>query len=183
MKKILKFLLFTLALTSLAFAQNFPKAEVSAGYSYMNQSFSVPFSASASNGIDGSFTYNLSPMFGIKAGVSDYFAGSSKVLSGNQFIFAVGPVVKYRASKFQPFGEALIGVAHDSYSGFANGGQSAFATVLGGGLDIVLSKSFTLRAAEVDYVLTNYAGVNDKGFYFNSSQNNVKIGTGLVFTF
>src|SRR5260370_34266012 len=48
----------------------------------------------------------------------------------------------------------------------------------GGGVDVVFTKNFAWRFAQIDYFLTNFAG---PALGANARQNNLRVGTGLVF--
>jgi outer membrane immunogenic protein len=86
-------------------------------------------------------------------------------------------------SRFQPFGQVLIGLAHASGSlaegqnpASANAG-AAFAGQAGGGVDLHASRRFSIRLVEADYLATEF----DNGG--NDHQNNVRITTGVVIHF
>jgi len=90
---------------------------------------------------------------------------------------------KLGKSAVQPFGQALVGLAHSSGTlvqganpGAANAG-AAFAANLGGGLDLRASPRFSVRLIEADYLLTTF----DNGS--NNHQNNLRIGAGVVVHF
>ena len=76
----------------------------------------------------------------------------------------------------QLFAQALLGAAH-SGGGEAGVGDAsyAFATRIGGGIDMPLNARFAVRMLQVDYFRTQFAnGTNDR-------QNNLLIGAGVVF--
>ncbi len=71
--------------------------------------------------------------------------------------------------KITPFGEALVGVANRSA-----GGGSHMSMLLGGGLDVNISKHFAVRLAKFDYNLVRVEGYN---------LNNFRYATGIVLKF
>jgi outer membrane immunogenic protein len=75
----------------------------------------------------------------------------------------------------QPWGQVLVGGAHASGSLVAGGG--AFASLVGGGLDVRATRRISIRALEADYLVTTF----DNGS--NNHQNNLRIAAGLVFHF
>jgi outer membrane immunogenic protein len=75
----------------------------------------------------------------------------------------------------QPWGQVLVGGAHASGSLVSGGG--AFASLVGGGLDVRATQRFSIRALEADYFVTTF----DNGS--NNHQNNLRIATGLIFHF
>lgn len=83
----------------------------------------------------------------------------------------------------QPFGQVLVGIVHSSGS-LVNGGtanvpnaSAAFATNLGGGVDINTGSHINLRLLEADYLLTTV----DNGK--NNIQNNLRLSGGVVIRF
>ena len=102
----------------------------------------------------------------------------------------MGPVVKFRAEKFEPFAEVLFGGAHSSFygnlcnalagCGVNNPSNNAFDFVIGGGVDIPLSHSIAFRPAQVDYVLTRFGNGFTSG---NQNQSNFRYQAGIQFRF
>jgi len=157
-------LLTFVSLTALsAFAQEVPKVEVAAGYSFINVHPNLAgFSSFNVNGGGGAFVYNVSRIVGIKVDFFGYDAGSgfkndirktgySGAASGNVVTYMFGPQIKKHSGKLQPFGEALFGAAHtnayatilkanDLYNG--SGDNNGFAMEFGGGLEFPLERSF-----------------------------------------
>jgi outer membrane protein OmpA-like peptidoglycan-associated protein/opacity protein-like surface antigen len=96
--------------------------------------------------------------------------------------FTGGPQVAHRFGKFTPYGEVLVGGAHGSDSYFpsktsSSTSASSFALSTGGGLDIKLSTSFSIRAVDVQYLRTSFPNAN------SNEQNQMMIGAGVVFKF
>lgn len=79
------------------------------------------------------------------------------------------------AHRVQPFAQILVGVAHagGGATGIADG-TSRFAAHAGGGLDVPVSRRFSVRG-QVDYFATTFANAT------NDHQNNVLIGAGIVY--
>jgi hypothetical protein len=196
MKKAL-LLGFVLFFGSAAFGQSDTKVEISANYSYMrfNPQNSNIISSFSLNGGGGAFSYFFTDMIGIKAEFEGYGSTTRTLVAtgtnvqANLFTWNVGPVLKYRQGKFQPFGEVLFGLAHsNAYVNLCNasGGcigspsNNAFDFIIGGGLDIPVTKSISIRPAEVDFVLTRF-GNNFTGG--NNNQSNFRYQAGVVFSF
>ena len=128
-----------LVLSATAIAQEFPKIELTGGYSYINFHPSISQITSQNfNGGGGAFVYNLTPLIGIKADFMGYAVGTGltkKLIaagypvtgsaSGNMFTYMFGPQIKKHSGKFQPFAEALFGSAH------SNGYASALYCISG----------------------------------------------------
>ena len=112
--------------------------------------------------------------------------------SGDMFTYIVGTVLKHRAEHFEPFVEALFGGAHsNTYSNLFKACQAscsttltpsnnAFDFILGGGLDIPLSKSIAIRPVQLDFLLTRFGNDFTRG---NNNQSNLRYNAGIVFRF
>jgi len=121
--------------------------------------------------------------------------GLSGKVQGNLFTYLFGPQFKVRAHYFQPFGHILFGGAHTNV--YANAFKKicqplpegcpisksptadAFAMAFGGGLDIPVNKTISIRPAEFDYFLTRF----DNPFTGTANQHNFRYSGGIVFTF
>jgi hypothetical protein len=73
--------------------------------------------------------------------------------------------------KLRPFAEALFGVGHVGTNGA--GSDTSLATGLGGGIDYRIFHPIALRF-EGDYLETRF---------FGTTQNNVRLSTGIAFHF
>jgi peptidoglycan-associated lipoprotein len=100
-------------------------------------------------------------------------------------IFTAGPryLLPIHSEHIQPFGQVLVGLVHSSGTavqgsnpGSANAG-AAFASNIGGGLDLKASRRLALRLIEADYLLTTV----DNGS--NNHQNNLRVSAGVVLRF
>lgn len=118
--------------------------------------------------------------------------GCNVKASGDLFTYNVGPVLKYRTEHFEPFVETLFGGAHSNVYGnlfkacqatcttTASPSNNAFDFIIGGGIDIPLTKSIAIRPAQFDFVLTRF----DSAFTTsNHNQSNFRYNAGIVFRF
>jgi len=164
------------------------------------------FGGSNFNGWDGQGTFNFARHFGVTAD----FSGNSKQLAGISFLgfsagtqqhmynVLFGPTATAYFGKSSVFGHALFGVAHSSLSAGVSapilGGISApltsansFAMAFGGGVDIGLSKHFAIRAAQIDFIRTNFNSANalasGLSTSLNNNQNSFRYSGGIVFRF
>jgi Outer membrane protein beta-barrel domain len=193
---------------SAAFAQDYPKIELSLDYSYMRfvpqnnniiQSFSL-------NGGGGAGTYFFTSWIGIKAEFEGYasqtrsfnFTGTpictgvcTGNAQGNLFTYNFGPEIKYRTEHFQPFVEALFGGARSNVYGNVvtdcvgcvftkSPSNNAFDFIIGGGIDIPVTKMIAIRPAEVDYVLTRFGNNFTNG---HNNQSNFRYEAAVVISF
>jgi hypothetical protein len=76
----------------------------------------------------------------------------------------------------QPFAQVLLGAAHAG-GGIAGAGDGtiAFASRLGGGIDVPLNVHFAIRVLQIDYDLTRFSNST------NNHQNNLLVGAGIVY--
>ena len=192
-------LLLTLAAVSALHAQDTGKTaatdpkpyrmELAAGYSYLHSN-APPGGCGCFNLNGGNATFAWPVKPGSFALVGDFTIAHAGTISttGDSLTlstFTAGGryLPKLGHSSLQPFGQALIGLAHSSGTlvqgsnpGAANAG-AAFAANFGGGLDLAASRRFSVRIIEADYLLTTF----DNGS--NNHQNNLRISTGVVVRF
>jgi len=121
-------------------------------------------------GWDVSLTGNLKHVLGITGDVSGVY--NSHRIASSVYTYTVGPVLTARLPVVQPFVHALFGAAT-----FTTGGvnTTAFATLVGGGLDVGLRKGIGIRLVQADWLMTQFA---------SSKQNNQgRVTAGLVIKF
>jgi hypothetical protein len=118
--------------------------------------------------------------------------GCNVKASADLFTYNVGPILKYRAQHFEPFVETLFGGAHsNSYQNLqkacagtcittGNPSNNTWDFVIGGGIDVPLTKSILLRPAQFDFVLTRFGNSFTSG---NNNQSNFRYNAGIVFRF
>ena len=122
-------------------------------------------------------------------------AGCTVKASGDLFTYNVGPILKYRTEHFEPFVETLFGGAHsNTYQNLqhnlcvnpgtclstATPSNNAFDFIIGGGIDIPLTKSIAIRPAQFDFVLTRFGNNFTLG---NNNQSNFRYNGGIVIRF
>jgi opacity protein-like surface antigen len=185
-----------LLVSGTAMAQDYPTVETAPAFMYIRTP--SPFNGNNSFncvGAGGTLALNLTKMFGIAADL-----GGCKVLnqnntilsskiSGNEFTYLFGPRVTLRNnSAFQPFFEVNFGGTRVSLSCNSNTScsgasfsRNAFALTVGGGFDIKLSKKFSLRPVQAEYLYTRFGNncalpvCNN-----NNSQNSFRLKSGIV---
>src|SRR5258708_2639761 len=150
---------------------------------YLNLSPGDPFSRFSNHGATGSFTYNASRALGLAAEVGWYRFKNRTVggipLNGTMQSYLFGPRLNLRKfDYFVPFAEFLVGSAHAGQAVIGTGTQNAFALATGGGVDMVLTKNFAWRVAQLDYFMTSYSG---PAVGTSARQNSFRAGTGFVY--
>jgi opacity protein-like surface antigen len=177
------FAVFALSAVS-AYAQDIPKVDIFAGYSYFQANPGVSGVDSFHlHGGSASIAYNTNSWL---SGVADFGGyNNGNVLgtgaSGTLSTYLFGPRLSYRhLGRFTPFGQVLFGVAHGNAGAFSTtNSQNAFAMSVGGGVDYKLFNHFAIRPFQADYLMTRF-GVGATG---TQTQNNVRISTGFVLHF
>lgn len=184
LKVVVCMLAFVSLFSIAASAQEAPKLDVFAGYSYVRVAPSTSGVSSFDlQGGSASAAYNFNNWLSGVADFGGYHSGNilGTHVDGTLATYLFGPRVSYRHySRVTPFGQVLFGGAH--LSGGVSGVSSsdnAFAMTVGGGVDVRLTRRFSLRPAQVDYLLTRFK----EGTAGNQNQNNLRVSTGVVFHF
>jgi opacity protein-like surface antigen len=178
-----------LALASLfgaaAPTQEEPKFDVFAGYSYVRTNPATSGIDSFSmNGGSASIAYNANHWLGAVADFGGYHSNNilGTGVDGTLSTYLFAPSISYRHnSSITPFGQVLFGFAHiagDNGMAFSTSNNS-FAMAIGGGVDCKVSRRFSIRPAQVDYLMTHF---NELGTGAQD-QNNLRVPSGVVFHF
>jgi outer membrane protein with beta-barrel domain len=179
-----------------SFARYAPSASFTKGHSLNGGGGSVIYNVNSYLGLKmdlqgyGSNHTN----FTIPAGNPFFPGGASGKVQGNLFTYLFGPEIKVRAHNFHPFGHLLFGGAHSNVYGnafkqicqpLAAGctlskapSGDAFAMAFGGGVDIPINRTISIRPGEVDYLLTRFSNP-----FTNGNQNNFRYSAGIIFSF
>ncbi len=121
-------------------------------------------------GWNASLTGNFKHVLGITGEFSGVYR--SKTHNSSVHTYTVGPVLTARMPVIQPFVHALFGGATLS----ANGTNStAFAMLVGGGLDIGLRKGIGLRLVQADWLMTHFGS--------QTQDHQGRVSAGLVVKF
>ena len=171
-----------------------PAVELFGGYSYIrfNDKRLLDKENFDLHGGTGSIAGNVNRWFGLVADFAGYkVTGLPSGTSGTASTYLFGPKFSHRGERWTPFAQFLFGFAHvksdvttplppGSGSDFFSAGsfhQNAFATALGGGFDLTLTKHVAWRVLQAEYLFTKFPDGN------NNQQNNIRAATGLVFRF
>ncbi len=149
----------------------------------------APFNVTNSQNLNGwelSATYRFLPFLGVAADFSGYY-GTAVAHSGSnvhQHNYLFGPEVSFPA-RVSPFAHVLVGGTHQSISAgsipttggvfdISSTGNSAFATVVGAGIDLKVLPHIWIRPIQIDYMATKL---------HSSTQNQPRVSAGLVLHF
>jgi opacity protein-like surface antigen len=148
-----------------------PKWELFGGYSFFHPGADVhgvlplgvdPVSSRLEpnpRGAGASLTYNFNRWFGLTLDAStNWGSGEStlerKVDDAAFSNLSFGPKITFRSAHFSPFLEALVGDHRLMPDAFHDIDKLGF--MVGGGLDVNVSRHFALRLFRADYVMSNY---------------------------
>jgi opacity protein-like surface antigen len=175
MRKLLIVLAFALAATVSVQAQEAHGFELSGNYQFVRFNPGGGSSGVNCHGGAGSGAAYLKSWLGV---VGEFGAckvtGVPSGASAHEMDYLFGPKVAFHSrGRVFPFVQALFGGERfsASVSGVGSNSTNAFATALGGGADVTLTRHFSLRAVQVDYLYTHFSG---------ASQNNFRLQSGLV---
>ena len=155
-------LMFVIVLWAPAFAQ---RVELFGGaqFEHLQSSYNAV-------GWNASLTGNFKHVLGITGDFSGVY--NSHRTNSSVYTYTFGPVFTARLPVVQPFVHALFGGATISRQGVSD---NAFATFLGGGLDVGLRKGIGLRLVQADWLLTKF---NDQ-----TQDKQGRVSAGIVIKF
>jgi outer membrane protein OmpA-like peptidoglycan-associated protein len=177
-----------------AFAQqsdSFPKYDLFVGYQYINPGVTVPapFGDPSSpgsfkvpgmaKGFGSAFTYNVDKNWGIEFDLGHNWGSGNYETTGS-----VGPRFMWRTEDFAAFIHGLVSENRFAVSGLGNG-KNGIGLILGGGIDLPITKHFSYRLFEADYVWSrhNYADFVSASFpnLRRPGMEGARLRTGVVF--
>jgi opacity protein-like surface antigen len=188
---------------------DYPKVELFAGFTHFGTPLNDTVSGNRMVGLNGgsaSLAFNFNRYIGLVGDFGGYDDSRLQLTgiganqpftvdsSGTAYTYLFGPRFSYRNStRFTPFAQVLFGGVHASavtVSG-CNGSactplpsQNSFALTGGGGLDIRITRHFSIRAVQAEYMMTRFADVSDGVSTGSSSmQNDLRLSSGLLFGF
>ena len=184
MRKIALITFMSFLFAGLAAAQIPTSGNVFVGYSFENTNSStlnLDLSRANLQGWEASLEGKVAPILGIVADFSGHYGSESFIVpvpspesvtvTAHEEEVMFGPRVSFSVGNFRPFAEFEFGVGHVNTNGF--GSDTSFATAVGGGLDYRVFHPLALRI-QGDYVTTRF---------FGTTQNNIRLSTGVVFRF
>jgi opacity protein-like surface antigen len=137
------------------------------------------------NGWEASFEGKILPFVGIVGDAAGHYGSENFTqatpngllttnVTGHEQEYLFGPRLSIPVGGFTPFAEAFVGAAHIHTGGtLPTPSNTSFAYAFGGGLDYRIIRPIALRV-EGDYVRTSF---------FSQTQNNFRLGVGVVVRF
>jgi hypothetical protein len=180
---------------------NSPRAELFLGYSRFQgvPTLKVENRMVGLNGGVAMVAFNVNHYLGVVADFGGYGdtklrltqanGASSRVApaSGAAYTYLSGPRLSYRRySRIAPFAQVLFGGVHATEIKLSRcsgplctplAGQNAFAMVAGGGFDIGVFRHASIRAIQVEYMMTRFGSLNPD---VSTMQNDLRLSSGLV---
>jgi len=167
-----------------------PKYEIFAGYQWLHPGGTVPTPFGNYNaptgmklpdmpaGFGTAFTYNFQKYFGLEGDFGHNWDNYETTLS-------TGPKLTVRTGEANYFLHTLLSYNRLGVNGLPN--ANGIGAILGGGMDLKVTRMFSLRIFEADYVWArqNYASVVSSAFpdLRRVTLEGVRLRTGLVFNF
>jgi hypothetical protein len=131
------------------------------------------------NGWEASGVYNAYHWLGVAADFSGHY-GSANGVSTHFNTYLFGPQLQLHSS-VSPFVHVLFGAAHETTGQLiapelliSPTSSTAFATAIGGGIDVKVARFVSFRPIQLDYLITRFG---------SSTQNQPRASAGLVVHF
>lgn len=135
------------------------------------------------NGWEVSATLKLIPFVGMTADFSEHTGTGLGASSAKYRTYLFGPELRF-PGPISPFAHILLGGAHVStttasisdspYNAVLGAKDTAFASAIGGGIDLKVLPFIAVRPIQIDFLTTRFG---------SSSQNQPRISAGLVLHF
>ncbi len=140
-----------------AAAQDVPRVDLFAGYTYVHTSPGISASSFSANGGVGSVAFNFTDWGSLvfEAGGIHTSAINGADVDATAFTYMAGPKISFfHRSRLTPFAQALFGFAHTN-AGFNQTtlNHNNFATSPGIGLDWNATRHIGIRLGQMDYLL------------------------------
>jgi len=178
--------------SAIAQSDSTPKIDFFAGYQYLHPGATVPSAGSTPSmvtpfqlpaeqkGIGGAMTYNFDPHFGLEG---DFGYNRDTGSASSEWTASGGPRFMLRTESAAFFIHGLAGFNRASY-GAGVVTHNGFGAILGGGMDLPITRMFAWRVFEADYVVSPHNFATLAGPTFPSLQRptfeGVRLRTGVV---
>jgi hypothetical protein len=182
MRKVVCLLGFVFLATLSAAAQDVPKVDLFAGYSYVHTSPGIALSSFNANGGVGSIALNLTSWGSlvVEAGGIHASVIHGTGVDATALTYLAGPKISlFHRSRFSPFAQALFGFVNTN-PGFNQTtlSHNTFAMSPGVGLDWNATRHFGIRLGQMDYLLTRMPTSTNQ-----VNWNNFRYSAGVVLRF
>lgn len=178
MRHILAVVLFLASISAapaLRAQDQLPKFELYGGYDYVRFNINAnvvgqpPSQTFNGNGGGGEFMFNVNKWVGVLGDAGGYWATNSTT-AGAAIPYLFGPRLSFRHGAIKPFAQVLLGGVATSSGIEQSGWQNHFSMTAGGGIDVRVSRHFSIRPVQAEYFMTKIPdGLNNR-------QNNFRFG-------
>jgi hypothetical protein len=207
---LMKHLLTILTLTCFAgvcmAADDFPQADLFFGYSFLRYNSAQNIPAFTANGGVGTLAWNFTKHFAMEGELGGYHNGNvnNHQFDTTTFSYLFGPRLSLgRARTIDPYVHALFGGQYGTTSiavpplalqplpgtpalpNRIGANQNSFAWVIGGGLDLKLTKMIVLRPVQFDYYQTHFSSPDTTAPFtvHSRTQHDLRYAAGVAFNF
>jgi hypothetical protein len=175
-------LVFLFGLSAPAQAQDVPRVDLFAGYTYVHTGPAITLPSFSANGGVGSDALNLTNWGSLVVEVGGIHASviNGTDVDATALTYMAGPkITLFHRSKLSPFAQALFGFANTN-PGFNQTtlSHNTFAMSPGVGLDWNATRHFGIRLGQLDYLLTRIPTSTNQVDW-----NNFRYSAGVVFRF
>jgi len=176
MKRFCWVVVVLLSASGCLIAQEFPKAEIFGGYSFVRASVSGSTTLNV-NGLNVAATGNVNRLLGITVDFGQQVGTCCSSTDYKFRSFLVGPQFTYRKhEKITPFAHVLVGDARFSSQlnpdvAILRYHENSLAVAFGGGVDVHLYSVLAVRLIQLDDYMTGFS---------KDRQNNLRLGFGIV---
>jgi len=182
MRKVLCLLGLMFLVSLSAAAQDVPKIDLFAGYSYVHTGPEITLHSFNANGGVGSLAFNFTNWGSLVVEVGGIHAStiSSTDVDATAITYMAGPKISlFHRSALSPFAQALFGFVHTN-PGFSQTtiNHNTFAMAPGIGLDWNATRHLGIRLAQVDYLFTRMPTSTNQ-----VNWNNDRYSAGVVLRF
>jgi peptidoglycan-associated lipoprotein len=165
-----------------AAAQDVPKVDLFAGYSFVHTSPGIAFSSFNANGGVGSVAFNFTNWGSLVVEVGGVHASTinGTDVDATALTYMAGPKISlFHRSPLSPFAQALFGFTHTN-PGYNQTtiNHNSFAAAPGLGLDWNATRHLGIRLAQVDYLFTRMPTSTNQ-----VNWNNFRYSAGVVLRF
>jgi outer membrane protein OmpA-like peptidoglycan-associated protein len=174
-----------MAQRSLANPEDPAQFQISAGYDYVRAN--APPGSCDCFGLQGAYAsaaFGVNNWLSVDVQATGQHGNDISTLGQDLTLITVagGPKIRHDFGRFELFGQLLLGVARGSDSYFPTGDSStttasSFALTTGGGLDYLISKHFSIRLFNAQYLRSQLPNNVD------NEQNELMLSAGLVYRF
>ena len=178
--------LSVVALSSSLWSQEFPKAEIYGGYSYLNVDTNGLSKRQSANGWEGAVSGNFNRWLAVEFDVNGYYKSydfpnflelipGATTVKVRDYSYLAGPRFNFRPL----FVHALLGGDHLTGSALGlSASQDGLAGAFGGGGEWKVARQVYVRMS-ADYVFSRHNILGGPSF----TQNNFRVSAGLVYAF